>query len=76
MVLVDHDSLVPRVKAVKQHLTESLRKKLIDAYTAAVALEEAVMQGREDKEYDFNGDLLEDWLIQKLKLVKLKLQLF
>jgi hypothetical protein len=60
VVLVNHGSLVPRVKAVRQHLTESLRKKLIDAYTDADALKEVVMQGREGKEYDFNGDLLEN----------------
>ncbi len=65
VVLVDHGSPVPRVTAVRQHLAESVREKLIVADIDADVLEEAVMERRKGKEYDFNGDLLEDWLIQK-----------
>lgn len=61
LVLVDHGSPVPRVTAVRQHLAQSVQDKLPDG----VILEEAVMERREGKEYDFNGDLLEDWLSQK-----------
>ena len=65
IVLVDHGSPVPRVTAVRQHLAESVRERLINAQIEAEALEEAVMERREGKEYDFNGDLLKSWLIQK-----------
>lgn len=60
-VLVDHGSPVPRVTAVRQHLAESVREKLNDKSI----LEEAVMERREGNEYDFNGDLLENWLTKK-----------
>ena len=61
LVLVDHGSPVPRVTAVRKHLAQSVQDKLPNG----VVLEEAVMERREGKEYDFNGDLLEDWLSQK-----------
>ena len=65
VVLVDHGSPVPRVTAVRQHLAQSVREKLINDQVDPNVLEEAVMERREGKEYDFNGDLLENWLIQK-----------
>ncbi len=65
VVLVDHGSPIPRVTAVRQHLAESVRMKMVDASYNPDALEEAVMERREGKEYDFNGDLLENWLVQK-----------
>ncbi len=65
IVLVDHGSPVPRVTAVRQHLAESVRERLINDNIDTHVLEEAVMERREGKEYDFNGDLLEDWLIHK-----------
>ena len=61
VVLVDHGSPVQKVTAVRQHLAETVREKLDDSST----LEEAVMERRKGKEYDFNGDLLEDWLTKK-----------
>lgn len=61
LVLVDHGSPVPRVTAVRQHLAQTVQDKLPEE----VFLEQAVMERREGKEYDFNGDLLEDWLSQK-----------
>jgi len=60
-VLVDHGSPVPRVTAVRQQLADSVRKKLDSTYL----LEEAVMERREGEKYDFNGELLHDWLQHK-----------
>lgn len=61
IALVDHGSPVPRVTEVRKHLAKSVQEKL----PHKVTLEQAVMERREGKEYDFNGDLLKDWLIQK-----------
>jgi len=61
IVLVDHGSPVPRVTEVRQHLANAVREKLPDG----AELEEAVMERREGKDYDFNGDLLKDWLTTK-----------
>ncbi|WP_299878162.1 sirohydrochlorin chelatase [uncultured Cocleimonas sp.] len=65
VVLVDHGSPVPRVTAVRQHLADSVREKLVIHQVDPKVLEEAVMERREGKEYDFNGDLLEKWLTEK-----------
>ena len=61
VVLVDHGSPIPQVTNVRKHLVESVQKKLSDS----CHLEQAVMERREGSEYDFNGDLLENWLTQK-----------
>ena len=61
IVLVDHGSPIPQVTAVRQHLAQSVQQKLPEG----VVLEQAVMERRKGKEYDFNGDLLEHWLTQK-----------
>ncbi len=61
MVLVDHGSPIPQVTAVRQHLAQTVQGKL----PQDVLLEQAVMERREGKEYDFNGDLLKDWLTHK-----------
>lgn len=61
IVLVDHGSPVAKVTAVRQHLAQKVQEKLpLDCQ-----LEQAVMERREGQEYDFNGDLLKNWLIQK-----------
>ncbi len=60
-VLVDHGSPVARVTEVRNHLADQIRQKLGDS----VQLGEAVMERRPGKEYDFNGELLEDWLRQQ-----------
>ena len=60
-MLVDHGSPVPRVTDVRKHLANSVQKKL----PAEVTLEQAVMERREGPEYDFNGQLLEHWLLDK-----------
>lgn len=67
VVLVDHGSPVARVTAVRQHIADSVRDRLREQRIDDITLEEAVMERREGKEYDFNGDLLEDWLTQKAK---------
>ena len=63
IVLVDHGSPRPEVTAVRQHLVRAVQDKL----PQDVLLEEAVMERREGKEYDFNGALLEDWLLNKAR---------
>ena len=61
IVLVDHGSPVAKVTAVRQHLAQTVQNKL----PPDCPLEQAVMERRECKEYDFNGDLLKDWLTRK-----------
>jgi len=61
LVLVDHGSPIPRVTEVRQHLARQVQNRLADA----TSLEQAVMERREGREYDFNGDLLEHWLSRK-----------
>ena len=61
IVLVDHGSPIPRVTEVRKHLANTVQQKLSDN----IMLEQAVMERREGNEYDFNGDLLKDWLIKK-----------
>jgi hypothetical protein len=61
LVLVDHGSPIPRVTEVRQHLAQQVQNRLADA----TSLEQAVMERREGREYDFNGDLLEHWLSRK-----------
>jgi sirohydrochlorin ferrochelatase len=61
LVLVDHGSPVPRVTEVRKHLAQTVQQKL----PADCQLEQAVMERREGKEYDFNGALLQDWLTEK-----------
>lgn len=61
IVLVDHGSPNPQVTDVRKHLASTVQTKLANT----CLLEQAVMERREGKEYDFNGDLLETWLKQK-----------
>jgi len=61
IVLTDHGSPIPRVTEVRKHLAQRVQEKL----PRDVLLEQAVMERREGKEYDFNGDLLKDWLTRK-----------
>lgn len=61
IVLVDHGSPSPQITAVRMGVAEEVQTKL----GQDVQLEQAVMERREGKEYDFNGELLEDWLSAK-----------
>lgn len=58
LVLVDHGSPLPAVNAVRQHITAALNKKLPEG----IHLNQAAMERRKGKAYDFNGELLEDYL--------------
>lgn len=60
-VLTDHGSPIAKVTEVRKHLAQ-LTRQLIPA---SLQLDQAVMERREGKEYDFNGDLLEDYLIRQ-----------
>jgi len=55
--LVDHDSPSPAVTEVREHIAQSLQSTLAD-----VSIDQTVMERRSGKEYDFNGQFLEDWL--------------
>ena len=61
IVVVDHGSPVPRVTNVRKHLVKNLHKR----FPADIKIEQAVMERRPGKQYDFNGNLLEYWLDQK-----------
>lgn len=60
-VLTDHGSPIAKVTNVRKHLAEATKQCL----PTHIKLDQAVMERREGKEYDFNGDLLEDYLIQQ-----------
>ncbi|MCW8928720.1 MAG: cobalamin biosynthesis protein CbiX [Gammaproteobacteria bacterium] len=62
IVLVDHGSPNPKVTEVRQHLASMVQKLLPED----CLLEQAVMERREEKKYDFNGRLLKDWLLDKI----------
>ena len=63
VVLVDHGSPVPEITDVRKQVAVDLKKRL----SAKAMLSEASMERREGKEYDFNGELLEDELIANAK---------
>ncbi len=58
VILVDHGSPLPAVSAVRKRLAELMAEMLGEE----VALEQAVMERRQGREYDFNGQLLQDLL--------------
>jgi len=58
LVLVDHGSPLPAVNAVRRHIASAFNAKLPDN----VSIAQAAMERRKGKEYDFNGELLEDYL--------------
>lgn len=63
IVLVDHGSPLPRVTAVRKRIVSLVQKKL----SKGVLLEQAVMERRQGCEYLFNGELLEEWLMNKAR---------
>ena len=63
LVLVDHGSPLPAVNAVRQHIAAGLNVKLPEGVT----IDQAAMERREGKEYDFNGELLADYLSRLAK---------
>lgn len=58
VILVDHGSPIPQVTAVREWLASALTARL----PAAVEVDQAVMERREGRVYDFNGQLLEERL--------------
>jgi len=63
VVLVDHGSPSPIITEVRKSVAERLQSLLGDN----IQLSQAVMERREGKEYDFNGELLADWLTTQAK---------
>jgi sirohydrochlorin ferrochelatase len=63
VVLVEHGSPLPEVNQVRRDVADLLQGMLQakDNYV----LEQAVMERRKGEQYDFNGDMLEHWLINK-----------
>lgn len=60
-VLTDHGSPIAKVTDVRKHLAKATQALLPEH----IVLDQSVMERREGKEYDFNGDLLEDYLAQQ-----------
>lgn len=58
LVLVDHGSPAPKITEVRKQLAIKLSTLLGDN----VVVDQACMEKRAGPEYDFNGDLLEDYL--------------
>ncbi len=61
IVLVDHGSPSPIITAVRNGVAVEVQAML------GKPIEQAAMERRAGKQYDFNGELLEDWLIKKAK---------
>lgn len=58
IVLVDHGSPLPAVNNVRQHIANALNDKL----PKVINLDQAAMERRKGLKYDFNGELLSDYL--------------
>jgi sirohydrochlorin ferrochelatase len=58
VILVDHGSPIPEVTAVREFIASQLQEQL----GPDIGFSQAVMERRAGREYDFNGDLLEDAL--------------
>ena len=58
LVLVDHGSPVPAVTAVREWLASELARR----FAGQADVDQAVMERRAGRRYDFNGELLEDVL--------------
>ena len=59
VVLVDHGSPSPKIAAVRKAIVKRVHERY------GLAIEQACMERREGSRYDFNGQLLEDWLRQQ-----------
>lgn len=53
VIVIDHGSPIPEVTAVRKWLADTLRTRVTNA-----VVDEAVMERREGRDYDFNGVLL------------------
>jgi len=63
IVLVDHGSPIIAVSKVRQHIANALASKL----PKTIRLGQAAMERRNGQEYDFNGQLLSDYLLDLAK---------
>ncbi|TNF93669.1 MAG: cobalamin biosynthesis protein CbiX [Gammaproteobacteria bacterium] len=63
VVLVDHGSPIPQVTQVRQRVADELQ----GLFGEFVQVDQAAMERREGRAYDFNGLLLKEWLEQKGK---------
>jgi len=61
IVLVDHGSPSPKITEVRQRIAQTLQEQF------GLHVDQAVMERRAGKEYDFNGKLLESWLRQQAR---------
>ena len=61
IIVLDHGSPDPLVTAVRRHLTKQLSARV----SPDRVIEEAVMERRQNAQYDFNGELLETVLQRK-----------
>ena len=59
VVLVDHGSPSPKITEVRQGIARHIQEQF------GLTLDQAVMERREGRKYDFNGDLLATWLRQQ-----------
>lgn len=59
IVLVDHGSPSPTITEVRQRIAQTLQEHF------ALHVDQAVMERRAGKEYDFNGELLANWLSEQ-----------
>ena len=61
IVLVDHGSPDPQITQVRNEVAKQVQAHL------GTPIAQAAMERREGTQYDFNGELLEDWLLDKAK---------
>ena len=61
IVIVDHGSPIPEITAVRKQVAKNLQLLLGEN----ILLGQAVMERREGAAYDFNGELLVNWLNQQ-----------
>lgn len=61
VVIVDHGSPIPEITAVRKQVAKKLQVLLGNN----ISLGQAVMERREGSAYDFNGELLVNWLKQQ-----------
>lgn len=65
VVLVEHGSPLPEVNQVRREVADQLQDMLRES--GDIKVDQAVMERRKGKQYDFNGELLEDWLSLRAK---------
>lgn len=62
IALVDHGSPLPQVTQVRNGVTDQVQAKLADSVQV---VDQVAMERRKGRQYDFNGTLLVDWLMNK-----------